>query len=719
MADEGRIRVQLEALSAQDTETAKMLADTVKQIGSMFDWLRSPDFKDSVNKLTQLSEQMKRDTQRFVDEGKATQTRGYGAGGRSSSGGTMDAVRDVAAASGDPQARQDRLKEELAENQRQRRAEKARLDQESKAEQDRAKAEQDKLRENARRSMTDEQRAADRQRQQLNIPAFGTQEGDSPDAWWNAPGGPLSGAEINPMTGERSGGFRIPRFGQLNPQDYLNMLRDSALDRARKAATTEGLSPEERATQIDEAGQSYARWQKTSNRVGNIYALRQGLHWASNFAQRQGLDPMQFADMGGGLGYDRQSNNLLGLVQTPFNAAGGEGWRQFRDTQRMRWMSGINLQQAQAITEASAQAGFGGGTGSDLRMNFLAPAFRRWGVDPQALTPMTQVLRTGTGSIQDLNTAISGLGDTARSAHLTVNETAESLNKAGEAAQAMGGSYLRGMQFGGTFMRATGLPSNVGDQLSQNPIVQAYTSARTGLPAMAQGALDPVSRMRGQRDALNSMVNAFLPGAIGHTEEVTDKQGHTYTETTTKRDVAIGMAAQQLGLNVDQAKSMMSREGRANEVMVALAATDEYARGKGEEETISPISPANRNAQSNPRVRNARIQRETAEIKRNRGSSRNDLRNLQRLAKDAGVDPADIQEASDAKGRRAQANAFRDAINNKVAQDNAEYQIAFTGEAERYFKALAKGKKLPVPGPRNTNAGTSTGPNPTGGPQAP
>lgn len=750
MADEGRIRVELSHLNAESTKTAEMLRDTVQSMSSMFDWLRSQDFKDSVNKLSQFNEELKRTTQRFYEEqGRATQQRGYGEGGRS------EAPTAATPQAPDPgeqnrQAREERLR---AENQQQ--ADRDRMAQQSQEAQDRATAERDRMK--ARESMSDEQREADRRREKLGLSTLGANPTEDPKSWWNTPGGPLTDQQ----------GFRIPRFGQLNIQDYLNMGRDLALRRMEGQARemrAQGSSEEDiqNALQNSREGAWYGRFQRASNYAGNAFAIWHGIRRTQAFAQQQGLDPMAFADAGGALGYDRTGGQLFG-VQTPFGGAGGEGWRQARDVQRMRWQAGINLQQAQAISAASAEAGFGGGLGSDLRMQFLAPAMRRWGVDPNALTPMTQVLRTGTGSIDDLNAAIAGLGTTARAAHMTVTQTAEALNAAGEAAQQMGGSYLQGVQFGNIFQQATGLPGTVGTQLAQNGIVQAFTAARTGLPAMAQGALGPVTRMRSQYDALRTMVQAFMPGAHGHTETVRDRFGHTYTETTSAQDVAIGMAAQQLGINYDQAKAMMNRAGRAGNVEVAYAATEDYARGSGERQrAMDPRSVRGRrswvehqiatanatqtdyNAQerytstTDHRWENGQLvgtddygkrvvvaDRKLVNAWGGQWGARqgpNNLKNLQRLAKDAGVDADAIKEASQKKGRKAQAAAFRQAITEKEQEDNAAYQIAFTGEAERYFKALAKKTGITPPDPNspsNTAAASPQGPQPTGQPISP
>jgi hypothetical protein len=260
-------------------------------------------------------------------------------------------------------------------------------------------------------------------------------------------------------------------------------------------------------------------------------------------------------------------------------------------------------------------------------------------------------------------------------------------------------------------------------------MVQAFTAARTGLPGFAQGALDPVSRVRGQYDALRAMVAGFA-GMPGHTERVRDPEtGQIFTEATSARDVQIGAAANRLGINYDEARKMMATGGRANAMEVAQAATDQYAREAAmpDPQDTHAHRVAQRAQSTNPRVRNAQQTALQRSNEANR-SGRVSVQTLERLARQADVDKSTIDDAAKAgdattvEGRKKIAAAFRGAIETKQREDNAQYQIAFTGEAERYFKALAKKSGVNPPNPNepaNAPASTPQGPAPTGNPIPP
>lgn len=728
--DQGRIEVQLSLLSGRDTAAAEALAKSIGQIAESFKALQATDYKDTAEKLAKLHAKMANDTERLIQEGKAMQQRGQGEGGRSFIERTRERLAGVISPNTTEGAteRAEKAKEEAAQAHKE----------QQKREQDRA----DQQRQ-SQANLTEEQRTANIRRAKIGIPPLGSTQGDKEGAWYNAPGGPLAGNEIDPLTGEASGTFRIPRFGQLNPQDYLNMLRDRTVTKMQTTRNDTDMTNEQREAEITRLGGKYETLSKFSRYAGGGYAALAAGRFFNRYLQ---FAPTALADEGAQLGYTRDTgsiypSHILGM-QTPFSAAGAEGWRQQRDTLNMRMLPGINAEQARSITSATASAGFGGNIGSELRRNFFAPAMQRWGVDSNAIAPFTQMLRTGTGNLDDLNRAISDLGDVARAANMDVSQTAQAMDEVAKATQQMGGSYRQGLDYAKTFQSGTGLPATVGAQLSQNPIVQGYVAAQTGMPAFAQGALPASTRNRATRQALAQMVSAYEGSMPGYTDTVRNAQGEIVARPhMSGHQAAIAGAAQALGIDYDQARKMLGTGDRQNTVDTAMAMIDDYTQRTGRlERGGGSRLRADRRQGILDRIGNFQHKEvrfnNKGEVVDNDGNvilKREDVINqgkswaldktsgtikdgtgwseLVATAKKMGVDPDKLASAGKKGDYRDRANTVRHLIQNQVADNKAKYTIGFTGEAERFFKVMAKKTNTDYPdGPRNSNAAKAKGP---------
>jgi hypothetical protein len=755
MADEpGRIEVELSLLSGRDSLAAEQLATSLGQIAKMFEAMKAVNFADQAERMAQLHAQMVADTERFREEGRAMQRRGTGdptpavtpppaapAGPPVSlpssppipnvpapaqgGGGNQPPVRPPAPPTGDNPDEDARKNAEEARNKNEetRKEEKARLAKEaekSRVESPHSERVQEWMKE---RGLHPEQ-----------------VEGDG-------------GIDL------RSNNFRIPRYGELNIQDYINIFRDRQLRQSLEAD-----DPEKHLGRADFLNNA-------SNAMGNVYAVRRFIQQAGTHLSAQGLNPM---DEGPAMGYRRDSNpfsDILG-IQTPFSQAGAEDLRRMRDTQRLRFSAGINNEQAQRISLAANQAGFTGDTAESLRMEVMGPAFRNFGINPESIIPLTQTLRTGTMSTRELADAISDLGETARAANLDVNQAAQQLAAAGEAAQQMGGSFQSGMNFGRTFMAGTGLPAEVGNRLAQNPMVQAFTAAQTGLPAMVQGALPPQARNEAMRTALSTMVQAY-GGAFGkgvNTTTVDATTGERITEHTGGRDLAIGAAANALGINQDEAKAIMNRTNRQASIETTMARVTQYTEqgnkaeksvqdqmlkriaadkgGKASDYYFDKDGQVRQRTPENVRramedVTGKKLEDKVvqshlagtvaglaAKLVQDGKSDKNDNKTtwgeLRASAHRAGVSNKDLDDARKLKDPAAQAKRVRQLVTEKAQESEAKYEIKFTGQAEKFFKALVKdNKNLPgadfdnavaaasAPGPAPINPTGNTGLSPT------
>jgi hypothetical protein len=744
MADPGRIEVQLSLLSGQDTAAAHDLATALGQIGQMFTALRASDFRDSAEKMAQLHAKMVADTERFMEEGRATQVRGQGQGGRST---PQEAARQGVDL-GQWMRNQQEERERQQREQQRLRQEKNEAEQrikEALAAQDKSRQERQAQAEELRiEGLTPDQQRADQRRRSAGLPGIGTSE-DDPNAWYN---------KVEPLRGEATG-FRIPRFGELNIQDYLNMWRDKAQESALR---NEPMTMFGRETNLDPSRQAEIA-QRLSDRAGQLFAVRAALRWAGGRLSQENINPFQFGDIGAQLGYSRDSNPLsqfLG-VQTPFSAAGQEGWRQARDSLRLRFQAGINNQQAQSIIQATSGAGFSGGLGEDIRMNLMAPLARRYGVNPQEIVPFLQTLRTGTATIADLNRVLGDMGEVARSANLTLSEYNRNLAGSVESTQALGGGAIRGAEFGRQFMMGTGLPSNVGDTLSQNPLIQAFVGAQTGVPAMAQGALSAGARMRGIRGAINTLQGAYAPAFSGLQRERTpirDPDTNEVVGYETSGNLALGAVANRLGVSPDALSQMMKTEerqarvesfqtrARTYEQNVANATTNPRLMAERRRDLIGMAMdsdyadkfdlPQMGGGRESYRWQDGELQHRNAsgdwktiadrkkahEMAQEWSSDRattktRDWHKLHDAATRLGVDKKELREAEQQDDPGKRLKAVRRLVSEASREAEAQYQIAMTPLTKKFFKVMASDQNVDVDwsaDARNTRAATPPGP---------
>lgn len=702
--NEAAIRVQLSLLNAQDSAAARDLANSLKEISKMFEALKASDFRESATKMAQLHAQMMRDSQMMQQQATNQQMQQRGGGIRSAVNRVLGRTPEVSnadlATAGDPiraAAEAEKEKARAAEDQR-RADEKERLT---------------KL-----QGMTDAERQAYHRRERFQgmIPP----EGGDPNAWFNRIGA------LNP---EAQRGFRIPQFGQITLQDVIAQAQGGALRRAEDAAGQGNWQA------MDRYGRSAQGLDTTSRWVGNAYAAREGFRRLTGFAGAQGFSPAGMDASGAALGYRRDTNpfsDILG-IQTPFSAAGREGVRQSLDIQRLRFQAGINKEQAAGIVGAAAGAGFSGEQGSAVARDFMAPLFRQFQIDPTQLAGHLQVLRTGTATLGDLSASLADIGETARTAQVDVSTMNQALQQAGEASQAMGGTYMQGLAFGNTFTRTTGLLPGVGQTVLQNPTTQAFLSGATGLPSFALAAAPTDAKMQASRQALSMYYDAYK-GSLGTTaprSAIKDAQGNVvgYSRGT---NPALAAVAQQFGISGDEADRMMRGQDRQSRLASLSSALDEYekaGRDTGDRRDFNAARAAVRDLgptyRVNPRtgavehlrasrgqtagrlgratpqewVRdedktrefNERSGRSTMSMLDRTDSSQVGLDDVRKLAAEAGVNGHLVAKAvREGKTVQERTQKIRRLVDEQTASDRAKYEIAFTGPAAKFFKALAK-----------------------------
>lgn len=714
--DPGSIKVQLSLLSAQDSQAAQQLAASIGQIAKMFESLKASDFRDSAAKLAQLHTQMVADTQRLQQQAADQSMQQRGGAFR----GAVLLNRPV-----------EQIDNDLVRANAEANKERARQEAEKQSARERNRLDETR--------MTDAERAAEHMRSRFAVPLPSLDEDFDNEETRREPRNKI--VALNP----NAEGLSIPRFGDFTIQDVIGIGRQKLLDRAMIAQT-----PEERDRYLGSA----ATADQISRQLGNVYAARSMYRRINNFASAQGFSPSAMVSSGAELGYRRAEgsgsfgfvNDITGFLgmQGPFSPAGGEGFRQSIDIQKLRMQSGINGQQAAQIVGASAQAGFSGGARQDIANQFMAPLFRQFGVDPQNLIPFTQVLRTGTSTVAELSSTLANLGETARTARVDVNTMAQGLAQAGEAAQQMGGSFMSGVRFGTDFSNTTGLAPDVGNRMLGNSFVQAQLAASSGVPTFAQGALSPALKQAAIQNSLRTMVTAYR-GAMPsvHTPIVMDGRV-VGQENVSSNDLAIGAAAGQLGITYDEAKAMMNRRGAGNVPNVQAAA-------RSYEASVRSLAAGNRTSasawldrqykmkgfkyrvtssgevQTSPEGQDGwkrndeltggyrdRMYGPALEAMRHRRGAV-DQAELHKMVKGMGVSDSEWKHAMDTNNPATRMSRVQRLISDKAREANADTHIAFTGPAAKFFRALVNqhgGWDQFGGEPTNVAAASSRGPSP-------
>jgi hypothetical protein len=713
----GAVRVQLSLLSAQDTAAAQQLAASLKEIGKMFEALKASDFRETAQRYSALNNEMRQNMDRLRQQNESMQTR------RNPS--MSDLANRLENAGGTNVSEANNALQLAADKNR---------DQADQERRDYQQSERERI-----QGLSSEEHSADRRRRAAGYPGIGA-PGDGPavpggkQPWFN---------RVDPLIGGTTG-IDIPRFGQLTMQDYLNMARDRRMREALEANRGGNTG------EADRLGGQAAFLQSASNRAGEAYAGMAGLRVINARMANQGIGIGQMMAGGAGtpMGFRREGDNIFANagealgINTPFTEAGREGFERAQARIRMRMSAGINNEQASAIDQASASAGFSGDIQRQVSTNLMAPLFRQFGVDPQQIEPLTRGVRLGTEGVQDLNQALSNMGEEARAARMDVNSYAQALNQSADMAAQAGGTMRRGREFGQQFATTFGMSPTVGAEAMNNRFVQANLAATSGVAPLMQGALPAGMKNQAIQTSVRSLVGAFR-GATpigGVSSTITNSRGQRITQTTGQDELAIGAAATQLGMSPDEVSRILHGGDDATNRSEAYSAAAAFAEsGKGDPRVNT--RHANKTLGPNQRVQGGRVQRHIflphggsrwedddhatrkyeEAMQGGRGSINSDeWSKVVGFAKDAGLTDAQIKTASKGKTAAQRAGAIEKALDEKSREDQAKYEIAFTGPAAAFFKALVKnaGGKEAGALQRNFAAASSKGPGTISGTQA-
>jgi hypothetical protein len=251
----------------------------------------------------------------------------------------------------------------------------------------------------------------------------------------------------------------------------------------------------------------------------------------------------------------------VGPFRMPLFASKEAGWHGttewLREWEQGAMMPGVSHKDVHNINEFLYEQGYRDDIKSrDAMSNAMLAMKQRYpDIDTNLSgTLMVQAVRDGQGNLDEfVRTMKKDLPDAVKFAGTNVNQFMESmLEVSEEMSKTMGVTRQQGQKWAIDYHAITGNDPRVGLALQKNGFVQARTMAMTGLLPQAQGLLPAGVTANIQSQSVEEMVRMF--SGMGD-RTIHGKGGINYT--VTGHDQAVGMAAERMGLSVNQVKKML------------------------------------------------------------------------------------------------------------------------------------------------------------------
>ena len=358
-----------------------------------------------------------------------------------------------------------------------------------------------------------------------------------------------------------SEGMNLPRYGEFNTQDIVNLASDATAKVASLLASA-NTDAEENYTggpattmALNAMGTATNVFNKVSNAIPYVRAFTQMTGIPTNPSDINALGTqMGYAQGGTNVGPFRIPGIGIGLggvgVSPAFSQGVQNSWQSF--------LYGLEPGGSSKLME-EMQSNLQGYGYSGNNMRDIAA---QWGYvqknqqygdigTPQELAPVIdQMLRYGGASIDNFAEALKKIPDAAQAANQSVSQTITGLNQFAQTSQEMGSSYYQGFNTGAILQTATGMTPQSFGAVVNNPISAAFTSALTGgaIPPMVAGLAPAATRLQGSLEAMRMMYDP-IERALGPT-------------------VAAAMVGQYYGISGDQIAEYLQHGPR----MIGLSA---------------------------------------------------------------------------------------------------------------------------------------------------
>lgn len=162
-------------------------------------------------------------------------------------------------------------------------------------------------------------------------------------------------------------------------------------------------------------------------------------------------------------------------------------------------------------------------------------------IDPRLadINIANKMTRYGSNSIEEFYESMRKIEPAAKAAKIGIEDMTAQMDQAGEMAKDAGGNYRYGFDAAGGFANRMGMPAEVFNDLTQNPIIQGRTFGMTGLPDFMQGTLPPGVKEYVTMESFNQTLDSM--GSYGP-QEFTLPSGETIK--IDKKDVRAAMIKQ-------------------------------------------------------------------------------------------------------------------------------------------------------------------------------
>lgn len=332
--------------------------------------------------------------------------------------------------------------------------------------------------------------------------------------------GGVGGPGINQATADAVSqgamqGFRLPRYGEFNTQDLLNLAGNATASGAEALAGQGIKNPTGIIGSFanSNAGGKMIGGLAGATRVSN--AISNVVPYVHAFQQMTGI-PMSLSGQnaqGTSMGYNQGGTNVgpfripglgIGLGGVSISPAMTQGiqnsWQSFKYGLTPGGSSKL-MEQTQAALQGE---GWSGSTMRNMAGQYgrLAASQNYGNIGtPQELAPvMDQLVRYGSGGLDNLTTSLKKIPDAALAANQSIAQTVSGLNSFAQSQQASGATYSQGFNNAANMTVATGLTPQVGQSILSNGAGQAMASALTGgkTPVFAIGQAPLATQMAGQ-----------------------------------------------------------------------------------------------------------------------------------------------------------------------------------------------------------------------------
>jgi hypothetical protein len=384
-------------------------------------------------------------------------------------------------------------------------------------------------------------------------------------------------------------GIRLPPGGlTLSTQDKLRLASDFFLRRAERqyqsapddatAGQTAGrisgalrLAEEQGAAPIQVAQDAY---QRIRSGIARTYASGGALQQAGVQAgfERAGQINIPGTDIG--------ITNPLDFFRG--NSAAREGLNQRINIQRLRLMGGIDRGQAGQIVGGLAGMGWTGERGQNIAFDAIAPLVQQ-GMNPElAVGSFDQLMRQGNASMSDFLQTMDKLGESARTANMSLDEYQQGLMQFAETAQGLGATGVQGARLGRNLTDALGVAPQVAGQIIQSPLMQGV--------AMRQGYLpNEIGLMSGNQaiQATYQSLDLAMQATAGfRNQPIRDPATGRITTSGTDRQIA--QVASITGLSTDLVKRMLRQRNFAEAAGRAESQIDAFRSDVGAARRAAP-----------------------------------------------------------------------------------------------------------------------------------